>query len=166
MLSILESSYIIHFLEADTNNLGRTVIKTPKMYFVDTGLLCHLLSLESTEELLLSRYKGAVVETFAIAELLKQRTNLAKKSNLSFFRDKNGLEIDTIADWKHNFIIEIKSSISPEANFSKNTKKYVELSNNNEIKQTVFYLGENTMTINNTLYVAWKDWGELARKNQ
>ena len=50
-LSILERSYIIHFLEPDSNNLGRAIVKTPKLYFVDTGLLCHLLRIESKEEL-------------------------------------------------------------------------------------------------------------------
>ena len=104
-LSILETSYIIHFLEPDTNNLGKNIVKTPKLYFVDSGLLCHLLRLESKEELLLSRYKGAVVETFAIAELLKQRLNQGKKANLTFFRDDRGFEVDTIADWKHTFAI-------------------------------------------------------------
>ena len=51
-LSILENSYLIHFLEADTNSLGKTLLKTPKLYFVDAGLLCHLLRLESKEELI------------------------------------------------------------------------------------------------------------------
>ena len=58
--SILEASYIIHFLEPDSNNLGRTIVKTPKLYFVDSGLMCYLLRLESKEELLLDDHKGAV----------------------------------------------------------------------------------------------------------
>jgi len=74
-LSILEASFIVHFLEPDTNNLGKSIVKTPKLYFVDSGLLCHLLRLDSKEDLLLSRHKGAVVETFAVAELLKHRLN-------------------------------------------------------------------------------------------
>nr|WP_242836096.1 DUF4143 domain-containing protein [Ruminococcus albus] len=79
-LSILENSYIIHLLEPDTNNLGRSIVKTPKLYFVDSGLLCHLLRLENKEDLLLSKYKGAVVETCAVAEMLKNRMNQAKKT--------------------------------------------------------------------------------------
>ena len=54
-ISILESSYIIHLLEPDSNNLGKSVVKTPKLYFVDSGLLCHLLRIDSKEELLLSK---------------------------------------------------------------------------------------------------------------
>ncbi|MBQ7437903.1 MAG: ATP-binding protein [Oscillospiraceae bacterium] len=160
-LSILENSYIIHFLEPDTNNLGKSIVKTPKLYFVDSGLLCHLLRLDSKEELLLSRYKGAVVETFAVAELLKHRMNLGKKPNLTFFRDSKGFEVDTIADWKHTFAIEIKSSNAPEAKLSANTRKYLELRGDDNARNAVFYLGDISMTINGTSYVSWKDWGNF-----
>ncbi len=158
-LSILETSFIIHFLEPDSNNLGKTVVKTPKLYFVDSGLLCHLLQLETVEELLLSRHKGAVVETFAVSELLKQRMNQGKKPNLTFFRDKNGFEVDTIADWKHTFAIEIKSTNAPESKLSANTRKYLELRQDENAENAVFYLGSESMTINGSAYVSWKDWG-------
>ena len=157
-LSILETSFIIHLLEPDTNNLGKNIVKTPKLYFIDTGLLCHLLRLESKEELLLSRHKGGVVETFAVAELLKFRMNQGKKPNLTFFRDKKGFEVDTIADWKHTFAIEIKSNNAPEAKLSANTKKYLELRKDENARSAVFYLGDVSMTINETSYVSWKDW--------
>ena len=160
-LSILETSFIIHFLEPDTNNLGKNIVKTPKLYFIDSGLLCHLLRLESKEELLLSRYKGAVVETFAIAELLKQRLNQGKKPNLTFFRDERGFEVDTIADWKHTFAIEIKSANAPESKLASNTKKYLEMRKDENVRNAVFYLGETSMNINGTSYVSWKDWGNL-----
>ena len=160
-LSILESSYIIHFLEPDTNNLGKSIVKTPKLYFIDSGLLCHLLRLDSKEELLLSRHKGAVVETFAVAELLKHRMNLGKKPNLTFFRDSKGFEVDTIADWKHTFAIEIKSSNAPEAKLSANTRKYLDLRGDGNARNAVFYLGDISMTINGTSYVSWKDWGSF-----
>lgn len=159
-LSILENSYIIHLLEPDTNNLGRSIIKTPKLYFVDSGLLCHLLRLESKEELLLSKYKGAVVETCAVAEMLKYRMNQAKKPNLTFYRDSNGFEVNTIADWKHTFAVEIKSSSDAEAKLSANTKKYLSLRNDENARNAVFYLGDVSMTINDTMYVSWKDWGD------
>lgn len=158
-LSILERSYIIHFLEPDSNNLGRAIVKSPKLYFVDTGLLCHLLRIESKEELLLSEKKGAVVETFAVAELLKRRTNSGKKGNLTYFRDRTGFEVDTIADWKHSFAIEIKSTAESEAKASKNLRKYLALKGDNDTKGAVFYLGDLTMNVNGIDYVGWKDWG-------
>ena len=163
-LSILESSYIIHFLEPDFNNLGKSIVKTPKMYFIDTGLLCYLLRITSVEELILSPHKGAIVETYAIAELLKQRTNQGKKPNLYYFRDTKGFEVDTIADWKHTFAIEIKSSSATEQKLSANTRKYLSLRNDENAKGAIFYLGDITCNINNIKYVSWKDWCDFSNE--
>ena len=160
-LSILESSYIIHFLEPDFNNLGKSIVKTPKMYFIDTGLLCYLLRINSMGDLILSPHKGAIVETYAISELMKQRTNLGKKPNLSYFRDLKGFEVDTIADWKHTFAIEIKSNSATEQKLSANTRKYLSLRNDENAKGAIFYLGDITCKINDITYVSWKDWGDF-----
>ena len=160
-LSILESSFIIHLLEPDLNNLGRSIVKTPKLYFTDTGLLCHLLRLNSKEELLLSPHKGAVVESFAVAELLKSRYNIGKKPELSFFRDSKGFEVDTIADWKHTYAIEIKSNSDTEQKLSANTRKYVSLRSDTKCQGAVFYLGDITCTINGIKYMSWHDWDSL-----
>ncbi len=158
-LSILESSFIIHFLEPDTQNLGKSLVKTPKLYFVDSGLLCHLLRIESVEELILYPNKGAIVETFALAELLKSRLNQGKQPNLTYYRDQKGFEVDTIADWKRTFAIEIKSTIEAEQNLSKNTRDYLALRGDDGTRGAVFYLGDLTCTINGIDYVSWKDWG-------
>ncbi|MBR1375502.1 MAG: ATP-binding protein [Cardiobacteriaceae bacterium] len=160
-LSILENSYIIHFLYPHSNNLGKSIVKTAKMYFIDTGLLCHLLKIQTVEDLLLSRYKGAIVETFAIAELLKQRLNQGKKTDLYFFRDKYGFEVDALADWETPFAIEIKSTSQTENKMSANVRKYAKLAEN-KVNTAVFYLGTLTLTINNNLYLAWKDWANFA----
>ena len=160
-LSILEASFIIHFLTPNTNNLGKSLVKTPKLYFIDSGLLCHLLRLESKEELLLSRHKGAVVETFAVAELLKHRLNQGKQPNLTFFRDNRGLEVDAVADWKHTFAIEIKSANAPESKLSANTRKYLALRKDSDAKSAVFYLGNERIDISGVSYVPWTEWGEF-----
>lgn len=157
--SILEASYIIHFVEPDSNNLGRTIVKTPKLYFVDSGLMCYLLRLDSKEELLLHDHKGAVVETAAVSELLKARFNMAKKSNLTFYRDKNGFEVDMIADWKHSFAMEIKSNDEAEKKLSNNIRNYTAMRNDGT-KGQVLYLGDISCDINGVEYVAWRDWGK------
>lgn len=157
-LSILEASYIIHFLEPDSNNLGKSVVKTPKLYFIDSGLMCYLLRLDTKEELLLNDHKGAVVETMAVSELLKKRFNNGKKANLTFFRDKNGFEVDAIADWKHTFAIEVKSNSDTEKRMSSNVKKYIDLRADG-VEGQVYYLGELTCDVNGIRYVSWKDWG-------
>jgi len=159
-LSILESSFIIHFLEPDTQNLGKSLVKTPKLYFIDSGLLCHLLRIESVEKLILHPNKGAVVETFALGELLKVRLNQGKHPNLTYFRDQKGFEVDTIADWKRTFAIEIKSTIEAEQKLSKNARDYLALRGDDGTRGAVFYLGDLTCTINGIDYVSWKDWGK------
>ena len=130
------------------------------MYLVDSGLLCYLLRLNSKEELLLDEHKGAVVETVAVSELLKQRLNDAKKANLTFYRDKNGFEVDMIADWKHSFAIEVKSRADSEKKLSGNVRTYIKLRQDNT-KGYVYYLGDVTSCINDVQYVAWKDWGTI-----
>ena len=163
-LSILEQSYIIYLLEPDSNNLGRALVKSPKLYFVDTGLLCYLVRINSKEELLLHEMKGAIVETFAVAEMLKNRTNIGKKGNLTYFRDRTGLEVDTIADWNHTFAIEIKSTTQTDTKASKNLTKYIELKADKKTKAAIFYLGDNTIKINDIEYVGFKDWGKFSSK--
>lgn len=166
-LNLLEQSFIIHLLEPDSKSLNKALVKTPKLYFVDTGLLCHLLRFESTSDLLLSEHKGAVVETFAVSELLKQKLNQGRTPYLTFYRDVKGFEVDTIADWSHTFAIEIKSSVESESKLAGNARKYAGLRNeaegNENTKSAVFYMGDITMEINNTLYVSWKDWGSFLK---
>lgn len=158
-LSILEASYIIHFLQPAENNLGKKMIKTPKMYFIDPGLMCHLLGINSKEELLLSSYKGSAVETMAVSELLKAEYNTAKKSAISFYRDDNKLEIDVVAEWNTATAIEIKSSSSAEKSLSKNVRKYIEMRPDDPVGM-VFYLGDISCNINGINYVSWKDWSK------
>ena len=159
-LSVLEASFIIHFLEPSTNNLGKSLVKTPKLYFVDSGLMCYLLRINSKENLLLSNRKGAAVETMAISELIKARLNNAKKPELTFYGDKTGFEVDTIADWNHSFAIEIKSNSETEHKLSSNIRKYISMQPN-ETKGCVYYLGDITCEINGIRYVSWKDWGKM-----
>lgn len=158
-LSMLENSFIIHFLEPDTNNLGKNLVKSSKLYFVDTGLLCHLLRIKTKEDLLLSNHKGAIVETMAVAELLKNRINQGQKPNLTYFRDLKGFEVDTIANWNHSFAVEIKSNEDTEKNLSKNVKKYLDLRADSQTTGAVFYTGDMDIKINDIQYVSWKNWG-------
>lgn len=156
-LSILENSFIIHLLEVDNDDLGRQLIKSPKLYFVDTGLLCHLLRIEDYTELILSERRGNIVETFAVSELLKHRFEQGRKSNITYFRDRDGFEVDVIADWKKTYAIEIKSTSLPEAKLSKNVRKYAELKQV-ETKKQVYYLGDLAVTIDGVDYVPWTEW--------
>ena len=160
-LSILENSYIIHLLEPDTMNLGKNLVKTPKLYFVDSGLLCHLLRLYDTRELVLDRHKGAIVETFAISELLKRKYNSGEKPDLTFFRDYKGFEVDIIANWIHSFAIEIKSDSKAEKKLSGSLRKYLELRSDLRTTGTIMYLGDHLFNIDGIRYLPWREWDNI-----
>ena len=119
---------------------------------------CYLLRLESKEKLLLDDHKGAVVETAAVSELLKKRYNDSKKANLTFYRDKNGFEVDIITDWKKNFAIEVKSKSDVEKKLSTSVRTYVGL-RTDSVQGSVFYLGDVSCEINGIRYVSWSEWG-------
>lgn len=160
-LSILEASFIIHFLEPSSTNLGKNLVKTPKMYFLDSGLLCHFLRLDSVEDLLLSRFKGAVIETMAVSELLKQRYHQGRKANLTFYRERRGFEVDVIADWKQSFAIEIKSNNETESKLSASVRAYA-TEKENTARPVVFYLGDISASIQGVDYISWQDWGDFS----
>ena len=84
-------------------------------------------------------------------------SNQGRKANLTYFRDKNGYEVDIIADWKKTYAIEVKCDNASEAKLSKNVRKYVELRGTNTDAK-VYYLGNISIKVNDVEYVSWIDW--------
>ncbi len=117
-LSILQESYIIYLLPPYHKNFNKRIIKSPKLYFCDTGIACSLLGIESQSQLSTHYMRGHLFENGMVVELLKNRFNLGLPSNCSFWRDKTGHEIDCILEEGDSITaIEIKSSqtLSSEA---------------------------------------------------
>ena len=130
-IGILQASYIIHLLPPYYKNFNKRVIKTPKLYFYDTGLLCYLLRISSPDELVQHAYRGAIFENFILNELLKNRFNQGKQSNLYFWRDRSGNEIDVVVDNGQSVIpIEIKSGQTIHSGFFKNIRSWNKLAEN------------------------------------
>ena len=111
-MSILESSYLAFTLQPYYANERKRLTKSPKIYFYDTGLLCHLLGIDSVQQLVESPYFGAVFENLVISECLKGRLNVGEQPALYFYRDDSKREIDLLdlTDRAHPQAIEIKSS--------------------------------------------------------
>lgn len=123
-LSILEASYVIFRLQPYFKNSTKRLIKSPKIYFCDTGLACHLLGIESARELESHSMRGPLFENLIVTEALKHRFNLAKDNNLCFYRDSNQNEIDLLIQEKSSMKgIEIKSSMTYHSSFEKALKK-------------------------------------------
>jgi uncharacterized protein len=110
-LSILESSYILFQLSPFYQNFSKRIVKSPKLYFYDTGLLCHLLSIKDTHSLMNNPLKGNLFENFIIAEAQKQNHHQYKHQDFYFWRDTNGNEVDLLIPNGIAFdIFEIKAS--------------------------------------------------------
>jgi len=97
-LSILEASYIVHRLPPHYRNLGKRVVKTPKLYFTDPGLAAALMGIQTAEQLALHPHRGALFESLIVAEFLKRRYDAGLPSNLYFWRDNTGLEVDLLLE--------------------------------------------------------------------
>lgn len=123
-LSVLQASYIVTLLPPYFENTSKRLTKMHKLYFLDTGLACYLLGIESPEQLSRDKMRGALFENFVVTEALKQRYNQGKESNLYFYRDSNQNEIDLLL--KRNtrlYGIEIKSSMTYHKDFEKALKR-------------------------------------------
>ncbi len=119
-LSILKASYIIFTLEPYFANIGKRLIKSPKLYFYDTGLAANLLGIEEESHVTYHPLRGNLFENMAVMEILKFRFNRGKSSNLFFFRDSKGNEIDLFYTAADKIIpFEIKSAETIASDFFK-----------------------------------------------
>lgn len=97
-LSVLEAGYVVWRLPPFHANVSKRLIKTPKLHFFDSGLLCYLLGIQSPDQLRSHPLRGAVFETWVASEILKSRVHRGLQPSLSFYRDQKGLEIDLLLD--------------------------------------------------------------------
>lgn len=123
-ISYLESSYVAFRLFPYYNNKIRTLTKSPKLYFYDTGLLTYLLGIKNKEELLTSPHLGQVFENFVISETIKNYQNQLVRPDLYFYRDDSKLEADMLdlTDKTHISLSEIKSGQTYQHKFMKQLK--------------------------------------------
>ena len=119
-LSIAESSGVIYLLPPFYENIGKTIVKKPKLYFTDTGLAAWLCGIPSSEALQNFYNKGAFFENFVIIEILKSWLHNGKRANFFFYRDSTFQEVDLlIKDGTTYYPIEIKATAHPEGSMVK-----------------------------------------------
>ena len=160
-LSVLEASFIIKLLRPYHRNFNKRLIKSPKLYFLDTGLISYLLGIHTASQMESHPLKGALFESFVVSELLKSRFNSGKKDNLYFFRDNVGNEVDLVVDQGVKVDqIEIKSGQTVSMDFFKGLKYFKKI--NPEIeKSSVVYGGDRSHVENNIRVTSWRDIGGL-----
>lgn len=127
--SILESSFIVFFIRPYTKNYNKRLIKSPKMYFFDTGLVCSLLGINRSEDISRHFLRGSLFENLIFTELMKSNFNQVRQSRLYFWRDNTGNEIDCIMQMGDTEkVIEIKSGTTITPDFFKGLEYYRRLS--------------------------------------
>lgn len=150
-ISILKASFIIFELQPYFENINKRVIKSPKIYFTDTGLVCHLLGITTPEQARRDPLRGGLYENLVILEILKSRYNRGIRPDLYFFRDTNGNEVDLIIRQHRQLIpVEIKSAETFTRSFLKGIETFRTLAGDVCGQGYVLYDGAKAFNLNGT----------------
>lgn len=159
-LSVLEAAYIVRMIRPYYRNLNKRLVKSPKLYFVDTGLACYLLGIRTAEQLRGHPLYGALFETYVVGECLKAACNRVEEDDLYFFRDNRGREVDLIRDHVTEIdAVEIKSAETVHASFFKG----IDYLRNLPVSLrscTLVYGGKERQTRLGTKVVGWRQCRE------
>ena len=128
-LSVLEAGRIIFLLPPYFNNLGKRITKMPKVYFLDSGLLCHMAGIRDREQLMEGPMAGAIFENYCVQETVKSFANRGEQPRLSYVRTNNGLEVDLIIEGANlrPLPVEVKLSRTPTAALASGLTRYAAL---------------------------------------
>lgn len=142
-LSVLQASYLIVLLPPYYENIGKRLVKTPKLYFVDPGLACYLLDIETPKQLGRDKMRGAIFENMIVMECIKHRYNQGREGGVYFYRDSNQKEVDVLVK-KEGMItaIEVKSSMTYNSSFENTIKKLSEWIHTPVTRRVIVYNGD------------------------
>jgi len=153
-ISALETTYICFTLQPHFKNFNKRLIKAPKVYFYDTGLLCYLLRIKTVEQLSIHPFKGAIFENWVITEMMKKYYNKGEEAPVYYWRDQHGHEVDLVIDQgSHLDLIEIKSGKTFQKEFLKNVHWLNKLQNRDIA--TCIYGGSKQIQLGNTSITPW-----------
>jgi uncharacterized protein len=162
-LSVLEAGYITYRLPPWYGNVRKRLVKTPKLYFYDTGLLCHLLGMRTPDQLRIHPLRGAIFENWVITEVHKAQANSGETRRLYFYRDRAGLEVDlVIPDQPFPVAAEIKSGETVSGSFFTNLHRYQALLENQPIAPLLVYGGDDEFTRSNVRCLPWSRAADIA----
>lgn len=145
-ISLLEASYIVYLLKPDFRNFSKRLVKSPKLYFHDTGLACSLLEIKSATQLTTHYLKGHLFENLVVNEFVKEFYNRGEEPAISFWRDKTGNEVDLLlqeADYQNAFEIKSGETFSPD--YFKGVKYWAQLSGTSTENCFLIYNGNQSL---------------------
>lgn len=150
-ISVLKASFVVFELPPFFENIGKRMIKSPKIYFIDTGLAAHLLGIDSPEQVRRDPLRGGLYENLVILEFLKGRMNQGRRPDFYFFRDTHGNEIDLVMRQGSRLIpIEIKSAATFTPDFIKGIEWFRSLLTRRCAGGFVLYDGTERFTVKGT----------------
>ncbi len=156
-LSILDASYVVFRLTPHFANFGKRLVKTPKLYFHDTGLAAFLLGIQTPVQLSTHAARAALFETMVVAEYLRARSNLGDVSNLYFWRDSTGNEVDLLLDEAGILRpVEIKSGQTVAADAFKTLKKW-QIISASTTEPCLIFGGEGAYRRNGVRVIGWRE---------
>jgi len=155
-LSVLQSSYIIYLLQPDYRNFSKRLVKTPKLYFYDTGLACSLLEIKQASQVSNHYLRGGLFENMVINEFLKRGFNEGDRPSFTFWRDSNGNEVDLLINrGDHVDSVEIKSGQTYSTDFFRNLKYWGNLSGAGKDHRQVVYAGSQHRNTSEGELIPW-----------
>ena len=155
-LSILEASFVVFFLQPYYENFNKRIIKSPKLYFYDTGLVCALLGISSANMVKTFHSKGALFENLIITELIKSRLHKGVNPRFFFWQNKTRQEIDLIIDKPEGPVpYEIKSGMTMNESYFTNLKYWQKLSGEVAANTNVIYGGDTSLKTSKGNYISW-----------
>jgi predicted AAA+ superfamily ATPase len=163
-LSVLESSYIVFLLQPYHVNFNKRIIKTPKLYFYDTGLLCHLLKITNPKSIQLHPLKGSLFENLIVAEAFKQNDHKYLHADFCFWRDASGNEVDLLVEHNDKLsIAEIKASSTIKNEHFKGLNYFGALEGSNVKSKNLIYTGALNQKRSQLNVVSWKETGAILK---
>lgn len=160
--NILEASFVIFLLQPHHKNYSKRIVKTPRLYFYDTGLACSLLGIKNEADINLHWAKGALFENMIIADIMKNYLNKAQVPALFFWRDSTGNELDCLIEEALRIkCLEIKSSTTLNPDFFKGLNYYKDISNSDEKNLYLIYGGDKNVKRKEATVLSWKNTADL-----
>ena len=156
-ISVLEASYICHLLKPDHNNYAKRLVKTPKLYFYDTGLACSLLDIRTSGQVSTHFLRGGLFENLVINEFIKASYHQGQEPELTFWRDSTGNEIDLLqytGGMPHAYEIKSGATFSPD--FFKGIAKWAKLSGTPADRCTAIYTGNQNLKTQQGNVKSWQ----------
>jgi predicted AAA+ superfamily ATPase len=160
-ISALENSYIVFTLQPFHENFSKRIVKTPKLYFYDTGLLCYLLKIIKADQILTHPLKGSLFENMMIAEYVKRMYHKNLIQDIWFWRDAAGHEVDLIVqDGSTLNIIEIKSTQTVMPDLFRGLQFFEQHSKKDKLIKTLVYTGTDFQKRSMADVLPWKEFGK------